>query len=365
MKTVKKSLLSLAALLSACAGPQVLPNYPKHETAVVTTYTNNLGFKGLFASEGTRTVSTRADMRRTEDEFAFSGFVMKHLAKARDGARIRRLDKRLLWDLDLAAKTYTECPLSGCPAPKREAPAEKKPERRPEQPQKKPSCKLTMTKNSFTVKATGQTKNVNGFDAKEYQVAWDVVAQDKDKNKDTSSVAVSIWTTSEDDPRIKAVRAVERRFESALRGQLPEESAMNKAIPADALKIIELEFMNNFSAGQRSALLNAGRELAKIHGLPVSTTLNWYLDGNACQTAPAPQEKQERSSQGLDFSRGLGGLLGSAASGAAQKGVENQAKGMAGKPVFGFVEELKAMKVEPASDGLFVPPPGFKLAGRR
>ena len=354
---MKPIIIAVAAvLLSGCAGQQVLSNYPSHDTAIVKTYTNNLGFKGLFASEGTRTVSTRADMRRAEDEFAFSGFVMKHLAKARDGARIWRLDKKLLWDVDLAAKTYSECPLSGCPAPKRAAPAEKQPERRPEQPQKKPSCKLTMTKNSFTVKATGQTKTVNGFDAKEYQVSWDVVAQDKDKNKDTSSVGVTIWTASEDDPRIKAARAVDRRFESALRGQLPDESAMNKAIPAAALKIIELEFVNNFSADQRSALLNAGKELAKIHGLPVSTTLNWNLDGNACSAAP-PQEKPAES-PGLDLTHGLGGLMGSAASGAVSKD-------MAGKPVFGFVEELKEMKVEPASDGLFVPPPGFKLVERR
>jgi hypothetical protein len=38
---------------------------------------------------------------------------------------------------------------------------------------------------------------------------------------------------------------------------------------------------------------------------------------------------------------------------------------MAGKPVFGFVSEIKEMKVAPASDGLFVPPPGFQLVPRR
>ena len=360
-----KTSLIAAVLLAGCAGPQVLPNYPKHETATVQTYVHNLGFKGLFASEVTQTVSTRADMRRSEDEFAFSGFVMKHLAKARDGARIWRLDKNLLWDVDLADKTYFECPLSGCPSP-RATPtekAERKPE--PERPRKEPACKLTLAKNTFTVKATGQSRIVNGFDAKEYSVLWEIVAQDKEKKKDTSSVSVSIWTASEDDARLTAVRAVERRFESALRTKRPDESAMNKAVPAEALKIIELEFMNNFNAGQRSSLLNAGHELAKIHGFPISTTLNWYLDGNACATAPPPQEKQESSSSGLDFSRGLGGLLGSAVSGAAQKGVENQAKGMAGKPVFGFVSEVKKMEVAPASDGLFVPPPGFKLVSRR
>lgn len=360
---MKLIIFAVAAVaLAGCAGNQVVQNYPTHQTAVVRTYVHNLGFKGLFASEGTQAVSTRADMRRTEDQFQFSGFVMKHLAKAHDAAKIWRVDKNLLWELDIAGRTYTECPLSGCVSPHK-PPTEREPA--PERPQKKPSCKLTLAKNSFTVKATGQARAINGFDTKEYQIVWDVVAQDKDKNKDTSSLTIALWTTPEDDPRIKAVRAVDRQFEAALHAQRPEESGMSKAVPSEALKILELEFMNNFSADQRASMMNAAKELSKIRGYPISTTLNWYLDGNACQAAPPPQEKHESSSQGLDFSRGLGGLMGSAASGAAQKGVENQAQGMAGKPVFGFVQEVKEMKVAQASDGLFVPPPDFKLVGRR
>jgi hypothetical protein len=106
-----------ATLLQACT-KEIVQSYPTHGTAVVRTYVHNFGFKGLFASESTQTVSTRADMRRSEDQFHFSGFIMKHLAKAHDNATIWRLDKDRLWRLDLADKTYTECPLAGCPAPR-------------------------------------------------------------------------------------------------------------------------------------------------------------------------------------------------------------------------------------------------------
>jgi hypothetical protein len=363
---VKFILFAAVVLAGGCATTKVAQNYPAHDTALVRTYTHNLGFKGFFASEGTQSVSTRAGMRRTEDQFQFSGFIMKHLAKAHDAAKIWRVDKNLLWELDLAAKTYTECPLSGCVSPVKAPtrPPEQAPARQ-ERPQKKPSCKLTLAKNTFSVKATGQSRSINGFDTKEYRVAWDVVAQDKDKNKDTSSLAIEVWTTPEDDPRITAVRAVDRKFEAALHAQKPEASGMNKIVPTDALKILEMEFMNDFSAEQRASMLNAGKELSKIHGFPISTTLNWFLDGNACQAAPPPQEKKPESSSGLDLSHGLGGLLGSAAGNAAQKGAENQAAGMSGKPVFGFVQEVKEMKVDQASDGLFVPPSDFKPVGRR
>jgi hypothetical protein len=349
-----------AAFLGGCATP-IAQTYPTHDTATVRTYVHNLGFKGLFASEGARSVSTRADMRRAEDQFEFSGFVMKHLAKARDGARIWRIDKNLLWDLDVAGKTYSECPLTGCVSP-RQAPTSR-PEQAPaqERPQQKPSCKMTLAKNSFSVKPTDQTRAINGFNTKEYLVSWDVVAQDKDKNKVVSTLTIEIWTTPEDDPRIKAVQAVDRRFEGALHAQKAE--GMGKIVPADALKIIEMEFMNNFSADQRSSLMGAAKELGKIRGYPISTVLNWYLDGSACEAAS--QEKEASSSSGLDLTHGFGGLVGSATGMAAHKGIENQAKGMAGKPVFGFVEEVREMSVDPASDGLFVPPPDFKLVGRR
>ena len=363
---MKLIILAVAVIFAGGCATKVAQNYPTHDTAVVQTYVHNLGFKGLFASEVTQSVSTRADMRRTEDQFQFSGYVMKHLAKARDTARIWRVDKKLLWELDLPAKTYTECPLSGCVSPaKVPARAPEQAPARQERPQQKPSCRLTLAKNSFSVKATGQTRAINGFDAKEYLVAWDVVAEDKDKNKDTSSLTVELWTTPEDDPRITAVRAVDRQFESALHAQRPQESGLNKIVPADALKILEMEFMNDFSADQRASMMSAGKELGKIHGYPISTTLNWFLDGNACQSAPPPQEKNTESSSGLDLTHGFGALLGSAVGGAAQKGAENQASGMSGKPVFGFVQEVKEMKVDQASDGLFVPPPDFKLVDRR
>ncbi|MFI5362801.1 MAG: hypothetical protein ACHQ49_12585 [Elusimicrobiota bacterium] len=358
---MKPLRLALAVFLAGGCATKIAQNYPSRETALARTYVHNLGFKGLFASEVTQSVSTRADMRRSEDQFGFTGFVMKHLAKTRDTARIWRVDKKLLWDLDIPAKTYTECPLSGCASPAK-APADRPAASAPqERARKKPSCRLTLAKNTFSVKATAQTRVVNGFDTKEYQISWDVVAQDQDKNKTTSTVDIDVWTTPEDDPRIKAVQAVDREFESALRIQRPEESRMAKVVPADALKVLEMQFIRDFGAEQRASLLNAGKELGKIHGYPISTTLNWYLDGTACQAVSPEPEKKEESPSGLDLSHGFSGLLG----GAAQKGAEDKVRDMSAKPVFGFVQEVQEMKMDQASDGLFVVPPDFKLVDRR
>ena len=344
MKTI---LFAVVVLLSGCAG-EVLPDYPSHDTAVLKKYVHNLGFKGMFASEGVTETDTRADMRRVEDSFQFSGFMMKHLVKARDNAHIWRVDKNLQWQLNTVDKTYTECPLTGCPAPERTA--QTRPDQpRPQRPESRPTCALTLVKNKVSVKATGETKDVNGFPTSGYQLVWEIVAQDPDKNKTSSTVKIDLWTTPESDARIKAVRAVDRRFEAALSSRQEEDSRDRKVIPVEALRIMEMQFMSGFSAAQHPTLMSAAKELSKIHGYPISTTVNWFLDGAVCRAAAAPQA-QGGAPGGLDLSRGRSGLMGG---GAADDGGP--------KPVFGFVEEIRELNVEPASDGLFVPPPSYKL----
>ena len=345
-------------LLQGCA-KEVLPDYPLHSTAVTRTYFHNLGFKCLFASESTRTVSTRADMRREENTFKFTGFVMKHIGKERDGVVIWRADKNKQWRLDPKTKTYLECPLLGCPSAG--GPRGARPESAPRQepPPKKPSCALTLTKNKFSVDATRESRDINGFKTTQYKVAWEVVLQDKDKKKNTSLVTIDIWTTPEDNPRITSVRVLERNFEQRLRDKASDRSGVGKIVPPEAMQILSSQFLAGLSADQRATVTSASQELGKIHGHAVSTSLEWNLGGDACQSEPraAPQEKRS----GVDVSHGLSGLLGSAVGRTAQ----NSADDMAGKPVFAFVEELQAMDVEPASDGLFVPPPSYRLASEQ
>jgi hypothetical protein len=349
--------IALAGLiLQGCTG-EVLPDYPQNATAVTRTYFHNLGFKGLFASENTRTISTRANMRREENTFQFSGFVMKHLASAHAGAVIWRADKNKQWRLDPKTKTYSECPLTGCPARAHQPRSEES--ARPEQPAQhtKPSCALTLAKNKFSVEATGESKEINGFQTKRHKVVWEVVLQDKAKKKNTSLVTIDIWTTPENSPAMEAVRSVERAFEARVRENSPERAGMGKAIPPEAMKIIAMQFLSDLTADQRASVTAASAELAKIHGRPVLTHLEWNLGGDACQDAASAAPKQE-SGTGLDLSHGIGGLLGSAAS----RGAENKIGEMSSKPVFAFDEELRQMNVEPASDGLFVPPPSYKLS---
>ncbi|MBI5245750.1 MAG: hypothetical protein HY923_01105 [Elusimicrobia bacterium] len=345
-------LLAAAIFLQACTG-EVLPDLPKHSTAVTETYFHNLGFKGMFASESTHTVSTRADMRRQTDTFKFSGFVMKHLASAHDGSTIWRIDKNKVWRLDPKAKTYQECPLAGCPRPAR--PERPQHAERPEPQRQKPACALSLAKNKFSVEPTGETKEINGFSTKRHKVTWEVVLQDKNKKKNTSLVSIDVWTTPENNPKLEAVRAVERNFEARVHEAAPRGEGMDKAIPPEAMKVIAMQFLADLTPDQRASVTAASSELSKIKGRPVLTHLEWNMGGEACSDAAAakPQKAQK---QGLDFTS-VGGFLGSAAS----RGAQNKMEAMSDKPVFAFDQELKKMAIEEATDGLFVVPPSYKL----
>ena len=351
-----------AVLLQACTR-EVLPDYPSHPTAVVRTRVVNHGFKGFMGSETETTVSTRDDRRREEVESKFTGMLMKHLVSAQDRVVIWRADEDKQWRVDPKTKTYTECPLAGCPAGAVPAPASR-PEAAPQGEPKpsKPSCPLTLAKHRFTVDPTGETREINGFQARRYKIDWEVVLQDSKKRKDTSLVTMDVWTTPEDSPELAAARAVEKRFARRLREKTAEAEGLGKVVPSGAMAVIAGQFLSGLPAGQRAAVTQASRELAKIHGWPVRTHLEWNMGGDACGGEEAQKPQKERS-LGLDFTHGVSGLLGSAAG----AGVEHEVAKSADKPVFAFDEDLLSAGVTPASDGLFVVPPSYKkrAAGAR
>jgi len=80
-----------------------------------------------------------------------------------------------------------------------------------------------------------------------------------------------------------------------------------------------------------------------------------FLDGNACQR-PRRRLSSARVARPRSQPRTrrfAGRLLG------RERAPDGDDAGP--KPVFGFVEEVREMDVVPASDGLFVPPPNYKL----
>lgn len=141
---------------------------------------SNSGAKGLGGHEGTYTSSTLSDISRRDDTLKYSGAILSRIGGKQDRSNIVRLDKDLEWSLDNRKKSYRECPLGGCQSTF-DGPLSGEYEQEQEvdyEDVQEASCQLTSMKSTFDITRTGQTRDINGFNADEYLVDWRMSASD-------------------------------------------------------------------------------------------------------------------------------------------------------------------------------------------
>jgi hypothetical protein len=358
---MRKLIVSMAAL--AAAGCTTTPppaqepdNTPMHPTAVIETHVSSNGLKGMFPFETNERRYVRADMSRDENTFkgtgTFSGFFVNMFGPNED-AIIARLDRNLRWTIDLRKKQYTECPLKGCVKPEKAAQSAPAPEQK-KQPEAKrePGCVMHVAKKHFSVTPTGQKRDINGFDATEYKVAWIVTLRDNKGRDSTSSLNIDTWTT----PLTRSMRealhveqAYDRAYARAMRERVRSRPHdVSQPLPPEVDKAI-LGYIGQLSAHDRAELMAVGRELGRIKGHPVSMRVDWDYEGNACaEEKPAASSKPESSGS---FMSGLTSMFSSKKDGGDKGG---------GEPLFSMTYEIKALGMENVHDGRFVVPKGYK-----
>ena len=356
-----RSLGSAVALVSLVAGCSTMEKLepdstPTNATAVRETHLVSDGIKGFFPFEGTSKTYTRAEMHRDDAAIKGTGTVSKYLVGTHTQSRIERLDKKLVYSLDVKEKTYTECPLKGCGSGVAEKPAKKEPEEKKAEKPSESDCKVKIASATFTVKQTGQKKSINSFDTEQYQAAWIVTMQDPTARKTVSTLNVDLWTTPLT-PQFKEALAVEQAYAKSLANALVSVATngqKTQVVPEEAAKVINAYIGRLLTPADRAAFLKAGKELEKIKGYPILTQLAWNLNGDAC-AAPATDKGTEKSSTPSSS----GDLLSSVTDFFARKKAEDTMKDIGDKPIFSFSSEVKSHKVEAVHDSVFVPPKNY------
>jgi hypothetical protein len=348
MRTCISLVLALAVAACTSTPPVQEPDdSPTQATAVIETLVTSNGLKGLFPFESTDKRYVRANMSRDEAAIkgtgTFSGFLFNAVGP-NDDARIARLDRNLLWTLDLRKKQYTECPVRGCASASgsRQSAPEKPAQQQPEQ-KRDPGCTMHVAKKSFTVTPTGEKRAINGFDTDEYKVAWLVTLRDPAGRQSTSALKIDVWTTPVSQAMRDAMR-IEQAYAQAYVGKLnlPDRS---QVLPPEVSKMMLAYLGGGLSSSDRAALVAAGQELQKIKGHPISTRIDWDLSGNAC--ASDSGSGSEAASQGSgSMLSGLSGLFGKKDGGA--------------EPLLSFTIEIKSLKVTPVHDSMFTVPKDFR-----
>ena len=314
------ALAAMMLLLGACAAlmPREQDLTPLHPTAVLETHILSDGTQGVPSNERITLSYTRAAMQRTESSVRGTGMFARLLHGDAD-LRIERLDRNLAWLLDAKSKKAVECALKDCPGlkPKRS--------RARDERSAAPVCRLKIADSAVVAKPTGRKRHINGFDADQYEVTWQVTLRDNASHKSLSTVRMELWTTPAA-PELTDAIALERAFFLS-RSRLSAEPAGNDAsalLPPEAGRIISEHLASSISPTDRANLLANLSRPALIKGEAILTSLEWRMAGEACTTDSGPKDSA--------------------------------------KPLLVFSAEVKAYRVAALHDSLFMPPKGYTIA---
>ena len=340
----------------------LLLSVPASADFVMETESSNSGYRGFGANE-TKTVRSVSGVKAREDlNTRFTGAVLGRLGgkKGKDAARILRVDLDKAWELDPKKKTYREMPIK-LPPPEPEAeaaPDEKKGKRE----ESKPTHRIKSAKADL--KATGESKEINGFPAKKHEASLSIVVEEIETKKTGEYAMLSgIWMTP---------------WTSELKQAGKEEEAFQKAYLAKLGLEISPKDASRFGMQTARMLLAAGgpeleRELgklakkaSKLDGYAVLTETEWRSPAPA---APKPSKGDDdeddsvaRDAAGAGSVGGAAlGVLGGFAKRAAKKKAREAAAGDPSKPAFSVRTELKKLEVAELPSETFEVPKGYKL----
>jgi hypothetical protein len=184
--------------------------------------------------------------------------------------------------------------------------------------------------------------------------------RDKATQTTTSTMNIDIWTTPMTSAMHDTLR-VEESYARAYNGAVTDTSK-RQILPADAAKLITAYLASSLKPTDLNAFIDAGKQMEKIKGYPISTHLTWNMEGNAC--APKQTKNAEDKSASKSIPTSAGGIVSGLAGMFAEKKTGEAIKEAAGEPILSFTFEVKSLKTEPVRDSVFTVPKSYRLVSQ-
>jgi hypothetical protein len=257
------------------------------------------GFKGMGASEGTTVRRYQGEKMWESMSSKFTGAVLSRIAGGSETVSITRVDKGVSWQLDPKKKAYAEHPIK--PLDRKEFQEGKR------DPGKKP--KIRITKSEFTVKKTGATETIHGFPCEEYRVTWYMEMEDLETQEKSKSTMVNDQWTTPETATIRRARADETAFQKAYAQKLGIHFSPDEAKQAGMSAAASLTGASPEEIEKGWAQVK--KEMAKIKGYPIRTTVTWKFEGASARKAGQEEGPSETGSgPTAEVGKLIGGLLG-------------------------------------------------------
>lgn len=336
----------------------------------ITSYQRSGGFKGFGAFDGNSEDKIQGLKSRSVQSVKYQNALMR-MAGRGDRNEIIRVDLDKVWELNPKKKTYTERPITPPPLKEGKPVGDKPGPAAPGKPEKEEKPTHRLKKAEFTVKKTGDKKNINGFATERY-LANAIIEVEEIASQEVTSFLLdtNIWTT----PWTKTLRQAmdeQLKFSKAYfqKMGLPLSAEKHKAFDASSVRML----LGVSGAKTEETLDNLGKKIASIEGFPVATETVWTVreDPNAVarrEKEKASTQKAQADDNKVDVSGGAadiaGGLLGGFAKKKMKERQEKVDAKRAGEPVLSTYYEVKSVGVAPLDAGAFDVPAGYKKIGK-
>ena len=369
---MNKSLLTLAiglVFVSGCATKkEAADTTPLNPTVVLTATTAMSGYV-LPDSTGTQTVYTRSTVRRIDNVWNRQNWVSRKVLGNVNETQIGFTEKNLSWHFNNPKKTYVECPLYGC-APNiwkmlADDEADEESEEESFSPNTPDTCPLT-TKTTYDVIDKKVSRQINGFNASQYQMVWTVTNTDEKNRKDEHKIVMDFWMTAPDEG-MKDAWKINGEFQNGyLRAVGANDSALGRFLGDQVYKPLAA-ISGDIEKDPTMKALNG--KLAALKGYPISIKLDWYLGaGNTCpEVAEKRNAKTEKNDDQIDLKDpvgSLGSLAGGILKNKAKAAVAKKFERDPAKPLMRFVYDVTSVGLEQKHDSVFMVPAGYKLTNR-
>ena len=303
---------------------------------------------GITSHDSTTTDYIQGNRKREENRRKFTGAVLgawQHFRHEDNGALsvdIFDVNANKHYELDTDKKTYSEEPIYEPPQPGEHEKSGAGSESDQRQQQQENDTKVT--KNEFTVKATGKTRNINGFNTAEYLVTWDLETENtKTGEKGKSLMTTDMWNST--DANLAKARQEEQAYEQAYLKLMHEPSNL------DEVRQYGFATVRLNGADQKKFF----DKLRTIKGNPVSVDVTWQTASTDAKGKSEASKHDQQAAPSLDSA--IGSLFGSHSKSDEKKKTDNN--GMT--TIFSSHTEIKSVKVGNLSKSLFEVPKDYKI----
>ncbi len=280
------------------------------------------GMMGMGSNETTETEYVQADRSCSEKVNKVSGGMMGKSGKERQDVLITRIDKGIMWNLDVKKKTYTEMSLTSIKDMMNQAKDDTAPGKNDESAQSDYEW-------TSEVKQLDEVREVNGFKCKGL-VGTALGVNKKDPN-DKIRMTSEFWVAVQA-PEMKELEEYYKAYAKLL-GVDPYQSQL-------AMDQMTQKYSSQFGGLFTDKLSNLG-------GYPIKVSMKMEKSGGL-----GSQGKSEDDEKAAEMMSKLGNLMG------GKKKMEKSADGMT--TVFSMITEVTSIESKPVEAGKFEVPPDFK-----